>query len=557
MSTDHIEPAAVPGVESNDYDRDLDDVVEVRRDGPVSAIIGGLGAAVAVAYLLRAVGSGSTLDWVVFLITGLIGVAHLSAFVDSRAPLMVLDRHGVRVRRGREWRGVAWPEVERIEHRPRQSVLRDGELTVVAGESRLGVRLSLSTRLIGADWHELDEALTDLSGGRTEIVELRDRAAETPEPVEAVEAVESVEPEAESRKRPKRERPRRPQRSGRRGEPVVDAPQDTAVRPAIADSAAAETTAVRPTLPAEPAEPVAPARDLARGSRGEAVLAPRDIEPAGSSDPDATEVYLLPGASDRRAGEPGATETIVIDGAADASEAPPVPILGPQLLAARRRLGLSVDQLADRTRIRPHVIESIEVDDFTPCGGDFYARGHLRTLARILGLDAGPLVEAYDETYADAPIDPRRVFEAELATGAGGTIRGTRGRLNWSVLVAAVMAVVLLWSVARLVMDAPVTASEQPVLNGSPGGRAQLSGSAAKVPVKFTAATGGAHVIIRDGRQQVVFDEDLAFMQTATVDVVPPVRISSTDGGVTVSVDGKDKGALGGSGKDAQQTFVP
>jgi cytoskeletal protein RodZ len=64
------------------------------------------------------------------------------------------------------------------------------------------------------------------------------------------------------------------------------------------------------------------------------------------------------------------------------------PVIGPQFVAARTRLGLSVDQVAERTRIRPHVIESIEVDDFVPCGGDFYARGHIRTLARILGVVA-------------------------------------------------------------------------------------------------------------------------------------------------------------------------
>ena len=132
------------------------------------------------------------------------------------------------------------------------------------------------------------------------------------------------------------------------------------------------------------------------------------------------------------------------------------PVVGPELVAARTRLGLTVDQLAERTRIRPHVIESIEVDDFAPCGGDFYARGHLRTLARVLGIDVTPLLTAYDDQYADAPINPRRVFEAELATGSSGGIRGTRGGPNWSVLIAAVMALVLAWSIARLVMDTPV-----------------------------------------------------------------------------------------------------
>ncbi len=135
--------------------------------------------------------------------------------------------------------------------------------------------------------------------------------------------------------------------------------------------------------------------------------------------------------------------------------------------------------------------------------------------------------------------------------------RGVGGALNWSVLVAVVMAVVLVWSVARLVMDGPVPLSDQPVLNGSPGGKATLSGATTKTPVTFTAVTGGARVIVRDGKQQVVFDEQLAFMQTAELSVVPPVRISTTDGGLQVSVDGVDKGALGATGQDAQQTYVP
>ena len=72
----------------------------------------------------------------------------------------------------------------------------------------------------------------------------------------------------------------------------------------------------------------------------------------------------------------------------------------------------------------------------------------------MLGTDVTPLLAHYDERYADAPINPRRVFEAEL--GSGGAIRATRGGPNWSVLIAAVMALVLAWSVARLITDSPV-----------------------------------------------------------------------------------------------------
>src|SRR4029453_11989162 len=134
--------------------------------------------------------------------------------------------------------------------------------------------------------------------------------------------------------------------------------------------------------------------------------------------PEATQSLELPAI-------PSATSTFVIDDLAVLETVDPV--MGPQLVAARARLGLSIDQLSERTRIRPHVIEAIEIDDFAPCGGDFYARGHLRTLARVLGVDVAPLLATYDETYADAPIDPRRVFEAELASGRPGPIRGVKG----------------------------------------------------------------------------------------------------------------------------------
>ena len=95
-------------------------------------------------------------------------------------------------------------------------------------------------------------------------------------------------------------------------------------------------------------------------------------------------------------------------------------VIGPLVAAARNRARLSIDTLSERTRIRPHVLECIEVDDFAACGGDFYARGHLRTLARIFGLDAQQLLDLYDDHYATAEIEARQVFEAELATGIGG-----------------------------------------------------------------------------------------------------------------------------------------
>ncbi len=506
----------------------LQDSLEVHRDGPLSLLVGGTSGVLAVAFLLRAVGSGGLLSWAMFLVTAGVAVMHLAAVVDARAPLLVIDRLGVRVRRGASWQGVAWSEVDRVEHLARASTLRDGSLTVHTDDGRrLGLRLSLSTRLIGADWHEVDEALEELSGGAVPIVALSrsnvlgdEASAEADADADAPEIQHEPQPEAQHERVP---------------EPASEDDTDVLA-------------------------PVSPTRESRPARRTEMFVSPT----ARLEVPDVS-AELLEESHGGAWSEPsseGETETILINGLLDDVEdpaegpAPREPVVGRPLAVARERIGISVEALAERTRIRPHVIESIEVDDFTPCGGDFYARGHLRTLARVLGVEATELLALYDEHYAHAPIDARRVFEAELASAPSGGQR-SGSRVNWSVLVASVMAVVLVWSVARLVMDGPVPLSDQPVLNGSPGGRATLSGATTKVPVTLTAATGGARVIVRDARQQVVFDAQLAFMQTAELTVAPPVRVSTTDGGLLVSIDGVDEGALGATGQDAQRTYVP
>jgi cytoskeletal protein RodZ len=95
--------------------------------------------------------------------------------------------------------------------------------------------------------------------------------------------------------------------------------------------------------------------------------------------------------------------------------------IGESLAEARRRAGLSVSQVSARTRVREPIIRGIEHDDYSSCGGDFYARGHIRLIARAVGADPEPLIREYDATVrspeeitaADLfrPVTPVRVHE--------------------------------------------------------------------------------------------------------------------------------------------------
>jgi hypothetical protein len=560
------------------------DAVEVRRNAGVSALVGVAASGVAIAYLSRAAQTGAVLDWLLVVLMGALGAFHLRSLVDARTPLLVADTQGVRIRLGRAWHGIPWGALASVEHTPRRGVWHDGRLVLVphstervlseldgAGrrQGRLAERLygapfalplGLSTRVSGAG-DDLTVALRELAGSAARVVELVDGETDP-----ATSEVEIVEPEPREGAGFRFPDPRPAlaaaigalagaftRTAAEEPEGTQDQDQDRAPEP---------DDGTEPTVPIVASPTPAPLRDPRGARRAEvrAEVAPEEDAPSGRELRRPGSVNLVEDTQvwgDRvrpisRAGD--AVDPLVIDDFA--VEPAPDPVIGPDLAAARTRLGLTVDQLAERTRIRPHVIESIEVDDFAPCGGDFYARGHLRTLARVLGQDAAPLLTAYDQKYADAPIDPRRVFEAELAGGANGSIRMTRGGPNWSVLIAAIMTLVLAWSIARLVMDTPVELhSPAPVLNGS-GGPQNLAPLDDPIKVRLTGVEGGSHVEVRDVDGEVVLSQFLAEGKTKRVEAVPPVTVVARDAGsIKVNVDGDKKGLLGEAGKKRERTF--
>lgn len=76
--------------------------------------------------------------------------------------------------------------------------------------------------------------------------------------------------------------------------------------------------------------------------------------------------------------------------------------IGATLAATRRRAGLTIADVSARTRIRESLILAIEQDDFAGCGGDVYARGHIRAIAEVVGADPRALIAEYDAVLLDS-----------------------------------------------------------------------------------------------------------------------------------------------------------
>jgi cytoskeletal protein RodZ len=112
--------------------------------------------------------------------------------------------------------------------------------------------------------------------------------------------------------------------------------------------------------------------------------------------------------------------------------------IGDTLAEARRQAGLTISQVSQQTRIRESIVRAIEQGDFSPCGGDFYARGHIRSIAEVVGVDPVPLVREYDEEHPPGSMRASQIFEPATPI----KIREPRNFHFGRVLAVALLAVI-------------------------------------------------------------------------------------------------------------------
>ncbi|MFL6023531.1 MAG: RodZ domain-containing protein [Marmoricola sp.] len=602
------------------FDGEDADAVAVRRNVLLSGVVGGLAMLLGLAYLLR---SASAFDVIIGLLMVLVASWHLPALASARVPVVVADDHGLRLRIGHTWRGLPWSSVRQVVVEYADSPLREGRLVVVLRDparlldglgplaqahlrwnhlwygAPLAIPLGMTTI---ADSTDLAADLELHAAGRTEVVNLRGRelanldevpARPRPEPASEQlaapswlpDAVTVTEPDAVTVTEPddleldhqepddeplaaswddhdhdpesdsdpelvQAELPAPP-------EPLEDEPQEQLLVHVV--EVEELPAPPEPLLP----EPVAPLRALHRPSRVDVRIDPPAADPntGPTSDLAASGIPEQRSAMDADLEEFPVDVEVLIDDFADPVVPAPVPVIGPKIVHAREMLDMSIDELSQRTRIRPHVLEAIEVDDFGPCGGDFYARGHLTAVARVLGLTLEPLMKTYDERYAQAPINARRVFEAELSSGLSGGMRATLGGPRWSLLIGSVLMLTMVWGLARLFAGDPQQ------LTVAPDASSQTAGLAANqkpitsplmktTTMTVTAAHAGTRVVVRDRTQKVLWSGDLALGKHRTIVGVAPFKVTADNAGaVEVSVKGKPKGTIGTAGTKGTRSF--
>lgn len=243
--------------------------------------------------------------------------------------------------------------------------------------------------------------------------------------------------------------------------------------------------------------------------------------------------------------------------------------LGSVIRQARIDAGLSIDDLSERTSIRGGLLKEIENDDFTKCGGETYARGHLRNIAPQIKMDATVLLELYE---SEQSTQPRRIQEM-LAENNVMTHPVDKKNISWKTLVGISLATLSLLGAVQIIIsnsktttldtvEAVATQSASPSATPTPDAQPTQSEMATPAPtrdsyssgtgvaVSVSATRGTSWLFVSDSNGTTLYSGQIRNGQKLNFSATTRVSLKvGNAGAVDVSINGKVAEQIGSDGE--------
>ena len=227
--------------------------------------------------------------------------------------------------------------------------------------------------------------------------------------------------------------------------------------------------------------------------------------------------------------------------------------LGTILAEARNSSGFTVETLAQKTNIRPSMIREFEADNFSSAGGATYAKGHLRSIANHLKLNAAELISAYD---AEQIGETRPIYDRLLENNAAEPKPVRKSVNNRQLIIISILAVLVLIGGSAVFTNLK-SSKKNPVAIETP----TQSPSAKATPFETVSSGNGVEVVIKaisgvswinvtDASGTVLFSGRMNIGDTRTFssDKEVNARLGNA-GGLEVTVNGKKQPPLGAAGE--------
>jgi len=240
--------------------------------------------------------------------------------------------------------------------------------------------------------------------------------------------------------------------------------------------------------------------------------------------------------------------------------------LGQVIRDARIAAHLSIEQLSDMTSVRIGLLTEMEENNFSHCGGDTYARGHLRNIAYKVGVDPNVFIKLYNEEHS---LENRAIGDL-LVENNVMSVPVEKKSISWKVPAAISLSVLFLFGVVQIVMSnqssdsQPVVAasatptaeaSVAPSPTATPAPTATVAASDGRVTLTLSAVRGNSYIdVIVDGTRVIkgsLFQGDTKnFEGSRAISVY-----LSNPAGLDVTHDGELLPPLGGQNEEVRRTF--
>ena len=240
--------------------------------------------------------------------------------------------------------------------------------------------------------------------------------------------------------------------------------------------------------------------------------------------------------------------------------------LGEMIRQAREDAGLSIDELAQIVVLRSRLLVAMENDDFSQCGGDTYARGHLKNIAKATHSSASEFIELFDANHST----DSRSIHSQLIDNNAAAIKSENRRLSWKVLLSASLSIIVVIGVVQFALDSAQVQDEvAPVVaeSASPSAEPSVTPSAVVTPeTEESATTAGVTLVISaargDSRIHVVASGETLYKgllsqgeEKIFTDQVSIAFYLSNAGDVDLTLNGEKLPPRGERNQEIRETF--
>ena len=242
--------------------------------------------------------------------------------------------------------------------------------------------------------------------------------------------------------------------------------------------------------------------------------------------------------------------------------------LGKALVDARKSAGITIDQLSSKTNIRASLLSEFENNNFQNAGGDTYARGHLRSIARILGANSEELLVLFDSEHAQ---EARPIHDQLVENNATFALSEKSKITNKQLITFSVVGIIAIFVISFTVNNlkqtasnpkpkatATVTSSPTPTVSASSTEVAKPNSysSGTGVSVKLEAVNGSSWLFVSDKNGVTLYSGRASQGQTFDFSSTEEVKLRiGNAGAVKLTVNGKEVPALGGNGEVVDVTY--